>query len=70
MGLSSLFLSSTVTYGAHLYITKKMKSCEFGTLGCIHNTSFYLYIMNGPEKLECLSVASFSILLLCNTLTY
>jgi hypothetical protein len=53
MGLSSLFLSSTVTYGAHLYITKKMKSCEFGTLGCIHNTSFYLYIMNGPEKLEC-----------------
>ncbi len=36
----------------------------------IHNTLFSLYLMSGPNKLECLSLANLSSLLLCRTLAY
>jgi hypothetical protein len=40
-------------YCAHLYITKKLKCCEKKSRGFIHNTTFSLYLMNGPNKLKC-----------------
>jgi len=35
-------------------------------LGAIHNTSFYTELTNGPNKQQCLSLASLSSQVLCN----
>jgi hypothetical protein len=32
-------------------MTKKMKCCQYGPIGRIQNTSFSLYLTNGPNKL-------------------
>jgi hypothetical protein len=40
---------------------------EYGPLGPIDNILFSSKFMNGPIKLECLSIASLSSLVQCNT---
>jgi len=37
-----------------------MKCCEYIPRDCIHNASFSSELVNGPKKLECLSLASLS----------
>ncbi len=39
---------------------KEKKFCEFGPRDHIHKTSFSLYLINGPNKLECLYPAGLS----------
>ncbi len=40
------------------------------TMGLIHNTSLSLQLINEPNKQECLTLASRSSLVYCNTLTF
>ncbi len=41
--------TNSLVYWAHLNVTKKIKCCDYD----IHNSSFYLWLINGPDKLEC-----------------
>jgi hypothetical protein len=40
------------------------KVCEYEPLGCTYNVSFSSYFTNGPNTLECLSLANLSSLVL------
>jgi hypothetical protein len=42
------------------YVTERTKRCEQSHSSCIQNTSFSSRLTNGPNKLECLSLLSFS----------
>jgi hypothetical protein len=72
LSLASLFYQAccnTKNYYAHLLVTKKITRWEYGTRSQIP-TSFSLWFKNGPNKFECLSLASFFYQVLCNTLDY
>jgi hypothetical protein len=69
-GLSNLLQCSTLPYWAHSQCTKKMKCCEYGPKDHIHSALFSFYLMHGPCKLECLSLAGQSNLLQFSTLPY
>jgi len=42
---------NTLAYWVHSQVTKKIKCCECDPRSCIHKTSFYSYLKNGPTKL-------------------
>jgi hypothetical protein len=47
-----LTVTNTLAYLAHFSAWKKLKGCEYNHLDHIHNTSFYLQLTNGPNKLS------------------
>ncbi len=63
-------LSNTLTYKAHLQVTKKANCCEYGPWCFICHTLFSSQLTSGPNKVECLSLARLSNNVLCNTLTW
>jgi len=53
---------------SYCHYDHKLWSYNFYSTGhwcCIHSTYFYLWLTNGPNKLECLIPASLSSLVLC-----
>jgi hypothetical protein len=57
-------------YWALLLVKKKMKVYEYDSRSHIHNTSFSLYLINAPNKLECYIRVSWKGLPGTNTLAY
>jgi hypothetical protein len=51
IGLSNIKHLNTLTYWSNLSVTKKIKCCEYGPRGCIHNTPFSSKLINVNKKL-------------------
>ena len=52
------------------YEIKKMECCKYCHTDHIHNTSFYLKLTNGPNKLDCYITQDQKRLTVTNTLAY
>ncbi len=50
VGQKGLHLASTISYLAHLSVMNEMKSCEYNSRDCVHNTSFPWQLKNGPKS--------------------
>jgi hypothetical protein len=50
LGWKGLPAPNTLTYWDCLKVKEKMKFCEYSPWNCIHNTSFFSQLINGPNK--------------------
>ncbi len=61
---------NTLAYQTHLLAMEKMKCCEYCPRGLIQNISYYLELMNGPNKPVCYVSMDRKGLTRINTLAY
>jgi hypothetical protein len=68
--LKDLAVKNNLAYCVHSQVTKKLRCCEYGCRGHIHNTTFSLKLSNGPKKPEHCILLGWKGLALKNNLAY
>jgi hypothetical protein len=69
-GSKGLPRTNSLVYWAHSYVTKKIECCDYDPRDLIHNPSFYLWLINGPNKQECYIILGLKGLQVTNSQVY